>query len=75
MVYDLRTTSKQAKQRERLRKKERKRDGETHREICDRGDGDERRMSAGKKREETECRSGLERLLHEGGLGSTANYA
>lgn len=24
---------------------------------------------------ETECRSGLERLLHEGGLGSTANYA
>lgn len=51
MVYDLRTTSKQAKQRERLRKKERKRDGETHREICDRGDGDERRMSAGKKRE------------------------
>lgn len=35
---------------------------------------EETEMSGGEKRE-TECRSGLGRLLHEGGPGSTANYA
>lgn len=69
LVYDLSTKSKQAKQKGRHRKREREKyRGRSVTEEMSEG-------CEGRKKRETECRSGLERLLHEGGLGSTANYA
>lgn len=64
--------SKQAKQKVRQTEKYRERSVTEETEMRE---GWDRRVGKKKERGETECRSGLERLLHEGGLGSTANYA